>query len=141
LSDRYSSSPALRLRIGSSRLRAVLYGALCVTTCSALWMICERGQLALGLLLMPLSACLLWRLRIDAASGALLSWRSGVWTLEQCGVRRVIAPLARCTVTPWAICLVFTDLAANSTGNLWLFADSAPRSQLRQLRVRLALMR
>jgi hypothetical protein len=141
LSDRYSSSPTLRLAIVDSRLRAVLYGILCITTCLALWLICERGYVVCGLLLMPIAARLLWRLRVDAAAGALVSWRSGVWTLEQHGMRRVITPHSRSTVTPWVIYLAFTELAANSTGELWLFADSAPRSQMRQLRVRLTLMR
>lgn len=141
MSDRYLSSPTLRLRIGSSRLRTSLFWLLCMMTCCTLWAICERGYAVLALLLSPPAAGLLWRLRRDAAEGSQVCWRAGVWTLEQYGVRRVISPLARCTVTPWLVYLVFADLAAGSVGRLWLYVDSAPREPMRQLRVRLTLMR
>jgi hypothetical protein len=140
LSGRYSSSPALRLTVGKSRLRAILYGALCVATCYALWAICARGYGVLSVLSMPLAAWMLWRLRSDRAAGVLLCWQGGVWTLEQAGERSVIALLPRCTATRWAIYLVFNDVSAGCIGRLWLFADSAPQFQMRQLRVRLTLM-
>ena len=48
MSARYSSSPALHLRIGNSRLRAILYGALCLFTAYALWSTHARGHEALA---------------------------------------------------------------------------------------------
>ena len=141
MSGRYSSSPELRLNIGSSRLRSELHGLLCLATCAALWAICDRGYVLCALLLAPCAAGLWWRLRRQTAAGSLLGWVGGVWTLQQCGVQRVITPLPRCTVTPWVIYLVFIDTAAGSRRNLWLYVDAAPRLQWRRLRVRLTLMR
>lgn len=141
MSVRYSSSPELRLSIGSSRLRAGLHALLCLPTSTALWAIYDRGYLLCALLLAPFAAFLWWRLRQQTFSGALLGWGGGVWTLQQCGEQRVITPLPRCTVTPWVIYLVFIDTAAGARRNLWLYVDAAPRTQWRRLRVRLTLMR
>lgn len=139
MSDRYSSSPELRLRIGKSRLRAALYCALCIVTCYALWAIAARGYTMPCLVFSPLAVALLWRLRCDAGAGAQLDWRSGVWTLQHNGLRHVIAPGRRCIVTPWAIYMAYTDLLVGSVGSLWLYADSLSPQQMRQLRVRLTL--
>lgn len=121
-------------------MRAVLFGALCVITSYALWAIYALGYHVPSLLLIPPATALLWRLRRDRASGAQLYWRTGSWTLEHFGVCKPIMPLRRCTVTPWAIYLTFTDLSSGANSSLWLYADAAPQSQMRQLRVRLTLM-
>ena len=139
MSARYSTSPALILRIGRSRLRAALYGAFCLVTVYALWLLCDRGYVALAALLALPVAGLLWHLRRDPMEGAELRWRRGLWTLETAGTPRVLSPTGRCAVTPWVIYLSFTDLPAGAGGRMWLFPDSAPHQQLRQLRVRLTL--
>lgn len=140
MSGRYSSSPALRLSIGNSRLRAALHGLLCLATGAALWAIFERGYALGALLLAPCAIGLLWRLRRENAAGALLAWRGGVWTLQDRGESRVITPLPRCTTTPWMIYLVFIDSAAGVKRALWLYVDAVPPAQWRRLRVRLTLM-
>jgi hypothetical protein len=126
LSARYSSSPALHLRIGESRLRSTLYYALCLACVYALWLVFTRGYVVLVVLLIPLVA-------------VELCWRQGRWTLERAGVHRVIVPTRRSTATPWVIYLAFSDLSAGRGGYLWLYADSASKDQLRRLRVRLTL--
>ncbi len=140
MSGRYSSSPELRLSIGSSRLRASFHGLLCLAAGAALWAICERGYVLSALVLAPCSAGLLWRLRRETAAGALLGWRGGVWTLQDCGEQRVITPLPRCAATPWIIYLVFIDTAEGVRRELWLYVDAVAPSQWRRLRVRLTLM-
>jgi hypothetical protein len=140
LSARYSSSPALRLRIGNSRLRSVLYGALCLVTAYALWELQARAEAFVCALLVPLAASLLWRMRRDPMVGVELCWRRGVWTLEQSGVQRVIIPTRRSTATPWVIYLAYTDPLAGGAGHCWLYADCACAQQLRRLRVRLTVL-
>jgi hypothetical protein len=139
LSARYSSSPALHLRIGESRLRSTLYYALCLVCVYALWLIFTRGYVVLVVLLILLVMRLLWHLRRDPLVAVELCWRQGRWTLERAGVHRVIVPTRRSTATPWVIYLAFSDLSAGRGGHLWLYADSASRDQLRRLRVRLTL--
>ncbi|HEY6131439.1 MAG TPA: protein YgfX [Halioglobus sp.] len=139
MSARYSTSPALELKIGKSRLRALLYAASCLVNIYTLWLLSVRGHIPLAVLLMFPVTCLLWRLRRDPMEGLELRWQRGTWTLEHAGVRRVIAPTARSAVTPWVIYLPFSDLSAGSRGYLWLFVDSLSTVQLRRLRVRLTL--
>jgi len=141
LSARYSSSPALHLKIGESRLRAVLHGTLCLVCIYALWLLYARGYLFIVVLLALLVTYLLARLRCDPLVGVELRWRQGLWTLEHAGVQRVILPTKRSTTTPWVIYLAFSDLQAGSGGHLWLYVDSACSQELRRLRVRLTLHR
>ncbi len=141
MSARYSSSPALHLRIGESRLRAVLHGALCLVCVYALWLLYARGYVVVVVLLALLVTYLLWRLRRDPLVGVELRWRQGLWTLEHAGVQRVILPTRRSTATPWVIYLAFSDLPAGPGGHLWLYVDCACSQQLRRLRVRLTLVR
>ena len=140
MSARYSSSPTLQFRIGKSRCRLVLWLLLCIATLCALWGIHARGYPGLCLLLTPLAAGLLWRLRHDAMAGAQLCWRRGQWTLQQGARQRVIVPTRRSTAMPWVIYLAFSEPATGSGGQCWLYTDSAPADQLRRLRVRLALI-
>ena len=139
MSARYSSSPALHLRIGKSRLRALFYSVLCVVCVYALWLLYARGYPVVVLLFAPLVTYLVWGLRRDPMVGAELRWSQGQWTLEQAGVRRVIVPGKRSTATPWVIYMAFTAQPVSPIGRLWLFVDCAAAAQLRRLRVRLTL--
>jgi hypothetical protein len=139
LSNRYSTSPALHLKLGESRLRATLYRALCGICTYALWLIYARGYGVLTAVLAMIVVYLLLRLRRDRLAGAELCWRQGRWTLEQAGAQRVIVPGKRSTAMPWAIYLAFTDQTAGRGGHMWLYADCASSTQLRRLRVRLTL--
>ncbi len=139
MSARYSSSPTLQLKIGRSRRRAVLWLLLCIATLCTLWGIQTRGYPLLCLLLTPLAAGLLERLRHDSMVGAQLCWRRGQWTLQQGTRQRVIIPTGRSTATPWVIYLAFSEPATGGSGQYWLYTDSACPDQLRRLRVRLAL--
>ena len=141
MSARYSSSPALHLKIGESRLRAVLHGALCLVCIHALSLLYVRGYVFIVVLLTILVTHVLSRLRCDPGVGVDLRWQQGLWTLEHAGIRRVILPSSRCTITPWVIYLVFSDLQAGPGGHLWLYVDSTCSQELRRLRVRLALVR
>lgn len=139
MSTRYSTSPALHLRIGKSRLRATLYSALCLACIYAFWLLYERGYVGFVVLLALLVTGLLWRLRRDPMVGVELRWHQGLWTLEQNGVHRTICPTRRSTAMPWVIYLAFSDLPAGPGGYMWLYADCSTRQQLRRLRVRLTL--
>jgi hypothetical protein len=141
LSARYSGSPTLDLRIGESRLRAVLHAMLCMVCLYALYLIHARGHTGGMVLLALLVVYLLQRLRRDPLVAAKLLWRQGLWTLEQQGVCRDISLTRRCVVTPWVIYLAFIYESEGPRGHLWLYADSAAHTQLRRLRVRLTLER
>jgi hypothetical protein len=141
LSARLSSSPTLHLKIGESRLRAALCGALCLICFYALWLLYVRGYVFLVFPLALLVTGLLWRLCRDSTVGIELRWHQGLWTLEHAGVQRVICPTRRSTATPWVIYLAFTDQPVGPGGHLWLYVDCASTAQLRRLRVRLTLDR
>lgn len=140
MSIRYSSSPTLLLRIGSSRRRTILYVALCLLTAYVLWSMYARGHAVLAASLAPVAMVLLWRLRLDVMRGAQLRWCRGHWTLQQGATQRAIALTRRSTATPWVIYLAFSELRTGAVGQIWLYTDSAPAEQLRRLRVRLTLL-
>jgi hypothetical protein len=137
---RYSSSPALRLRIGKSHLRPALYTALCCITLYAVWRIWTRGYPFAGGVLLLFAVALLWRLRRDAMVGAELCWQQGCWVLQRGTQQRVISLSHRCIATPWVIYLEFSEQPSGNSGQLWLYADCASVEQLRRLRVRVALL-
>ncbi|CAA0087970.1 Uncharacterised protein [Halioglobus japonicus] len=140
MSARLSNSPNLHLRVGKSRLRDLLYGALCFSTVCALTALYSRGYALAALLLIPMASGLLWRLRHDAMAGAELCYQQGVWDLQQSGVRRRISLSKRSTSTSGVIYLAFVEQPSGRTGAIWLFRDSSSAEQLRRLRVRLALL-
>lgn len=139
--SRYSSSPALRLKIGKSRLRDALFGVLCLLSCLAHGLIYARGYQLLAIMLAPLTLAALWRLRHDPMLGARLSWTKGAWALECNGLQSVIHVSKRSVAMPWMIYLAYRDLSKGTTGHLWLFVDSLNGEELRLLRVRLKLQR
>jgi hypothetical protein len=128
------------LKIGNSRLRLALCGALSLVTACALLDISVRGYTWLALLLTPLVISLLWRLRRDPMEGAELCWCLGHWTLERHAQQRIITLGPRRAITPWVIYATFSDLSEGPGGRLWLFVDCAPDRQWRQLRVRMTLL-
>jgi hypothetical protein len=140
LSARYANSPALRLKIGESGLRAALYGALCLIILYALCSIYARGYAFLVIFLSVIACILLWLLRRNPMRGAELCWRQGRWTLERDGLIREIFPSRSSTVLPWFVYIAFTDIAEGPAGHIWLYTDSVPKHQLRRLRVRLTLL-
>lgn len=117
----------------------MLYSAFCLVCVYALSLLYIRGYTIVVVLLGLLVAYLLWGLRRDSFVTAQLHWNQGRWTLEHGGVRTEIFPTRRSTVTPWVIYLAFTQEPQGPGGHLWLYMDSAPRAQLRRLRVRLNL--
>lgn len=139
MSARYSSSPALRLRIDNTRSRHALYLALCFTSCYALYLLHRDGYTWLALALLPPVMFLLWRLRRPVRGAVDLCWRQGVWTLESADHRLLIIPGARCIVLPWVIYLPFTALLDARKGSLWIFVDGVSGEHWRQLRARLNL--
>lgn len=140
MSSRYSSSPALRLRIARSRLRALLHAALCVLVLFALWEIYVRGYPLLSLLLVVPALALLMRFRREPLVGIELCFRRGRWTLESNRVQCVVTLSRRCIVTPWVIYLAFTESPSGAMQQLWLYIDAVRPDQWRRLRVRLTLL-
>lgn len=138
---RYSNSPALRLRIGSSRIRNRLYLCLCFASVYALLLLHLDGYTGFALALALPTFVVLIRLYRPALPGSELCWRQGVWTLEDRQQIRVIAPGVRCTVLSWVIYLPFKALPGRlGVGeSLWIFPDSVPSEHWRKLRLRLNL--
>jgi len=139
LSVKYSSSPALRLIIGKSRLRRILHGAFCLCVCFALYLLYARGYPVLALILLPPVSFILWRLRCEPMAGAVVCWRCGSWTVEHGAINRAVRLCSNSTCLPWVIYLAWRELPAGRRGSVWLFVDSAPPRQLRCLRARLSL--
>jgi len=139
LSVRYSNSPAFQLIIGKSRLRRFLHTALCLCTCFALYLLSVRGYSILAFLLLPPVGLLLWRLRCEPMSGAIVRCRQDSWTVDQGETSQVVCVLSNSTSLPWVIYLAWRELPAGRRSSVWLFADSAPPRQLRRLRARLSL--
>ncbi|MCB1675404.1 MAG: hypothetical protein KDI01_03895 [Halioglobus sp.] len=141
MSARFSSSPALRLHIGNSRIRSAAFGALALGSGAALYLIRARGYPVLaGSLLAPVLA-VLWYLRQERWRGAQISWHRGVWQLQAGGRREAIVMSPRSGGFPGLLYLAWREAGSNRRGSVWLFADSAPAEELRRLRVRLLLER
>ena len=141
MSARYSTSPSLHLTTGKSRIRDLLFGALCLCTLYALFLLYARGYAVPVFLFLPLVVLLLWHLRGAAMPAVEVCWRQGVWTVTRGGRSRVVRISGRSTCLPWVIYLAWSELPAGRAGFVWLFADSAQRQQLRRLRGRLSLER
>jgi hypothetical protein len=139
LSEKYSNSPALCLKVAASDTRCALYAALCVCAGGALWLVAAGGYTGTAALLLPAVLVALWRLRRQRLCGATLRWERGDWMLECDGECRALRLLPGSGRLPWLICLVWRELPAGRRGGLWLFPDSAPARELRRLRVRLVL--
>ncbi len=152
MSATYSTSPELHLPIAESRYPRLLAAIfLCLQLAGLgllarseawLWMLAVSGLLAL--LLAPCGGLLLtassFTRRADRpAAPRSLHWRQGRWWLESAGHRRGIVPL-RWHCLPWCTYLAWRE-DGGGRGEVWLFQDSAPRDDLRRLRVRLTLQR
>lgn len=141
MSKRFSTSPALHLRIGESKIQDCLHLALPLAVFSSLFLIYLDGYPILALGLSPIAVVLGWHLRIQPFSGALLCWHEGCWSLD-CGSGPQLVKLEQRSVClPWVIYLPLRRVDRRRNQNLWLFADSAKQQDLRCLRVRLALER
>ena len=139
MSAKYSTSPALHLRIGKSRVRCLLHSALCLSVLFALLLLHTQGYTILAFLL-ALPVCLvLWQLRREIMAGAVISWQRGNWTVERDGNAEAVCVSPRSAALPWVIYLGWRELAGGRRSFVWLFVDSASQQQLRELRVRLSL--
>ncbi len=141
MSARYSSSPALNLQIGRSRLRQLWLGLLYAVCALTLYLVYQRGYPGLALaLLLPLAwCCISLPGRDQPVSG--LHWRAGDWCLQRGEELIRVDILADTVCRPWGIYLAWVNLEDGERGSLWLFPDSAPTPALRRLRVCLALQR
>ena len=139
MSTRYSTTPALHLRVVDSRLCKLLHGSLYLCSAYGLYAISLRGYpvLALGLLLPVVACCLsLGRQRSPVTS---LSWLAGEWAMTRNGRARRIVLRPGHVCLPWVIYLAWDELPDGGPGSLWLYPDSAAAGTLRLLRLRLAL--
>lgn len=141
MSAKFSTSPALRLTIGKSRIRTFLHRALCCCVLLALSLAYLQSYLTLALLLSPFAALLLWLLSHDSGVASIVCWQDGMWMVERNGHAQIVSISQRSTGLPWVIYLAWQKLPAGRRESVWLFADSAPAQQLRRLRVRLSLQR
>jgi len=141
LSARYSTSPSLHLVIGNSNTYRCIHAVLCLLALASLYRLWQRGYPVSASLLVPAASVCCWRLAAQPWVGAALSWRAGQWLLQCQAMSRPITIHPRHTCAPWVIYLAWSDSIDGRHRSVFLFPDSAPRSQLRHLRVRLALER
>jgi hypothetical protein len=140
LSVRYSTSPALQLRISSSRYRAVSYAAFCLLAIFAQWQLYLRGYTLLVFLLTPVVITFLWKMRRHPLLNGTLGWQQGAWTLAYAGDEKSISLGRRSVALPWVIYLEYVELPAGPRRRLWLYTDTLQQHELRRLRVRLNLL-
>ena len=138
-SSRYSSSPALHVRIGRSRLRSIFYVLFSLLLIAALGQLYTAGYGLLILIAGPVAAVLLWNLQKETLEGYVLAWREGRWALAANGAQPQSVLVSRCITSPWVTYMALTSLAGDQRFHLWLFVDSMPGHHWRRLRVRLAL--
>jgi len=140
LSARYSNSHSLRLVIARSRIYRVLHRAWCLLSMAALYRLGQRGYPLLALMLAPVAIVCCWQTARQTLAGCVLSWNAGQWFISR-GARAMPVTVERNTSLPRVIYLAWIDPADSARGSALLFADSMPESDLRRLRVRLALQR
>ncbi|TGD74655.1 hypothetical protein E4634_05495 [Mangrovimicrobium sediminis] len=141
MSKRFSTSPALNLRIADSPSRRrwlLLFGLLGAVHLGGIAWTLESPW---PLLALPVFFTYLWQTLRDPLVGVELRWRAGRWSLGSCddGDGIEMTP-ERWHLLPWVTYLAWRD-GAGARGQAWLFADSASAQALRRLRVRLALQR
>lgn len=138
MSARYSTSPALRLRIAESRICRWLQLGHFAACLFALGLIARDGRPELAFVLLVPLFCSLPRLCGQAHAGSTLAWRNGRWSLDRGSGQEPVVLAPACRATPLAIYIRWQAITGES-GDLWLFRDSALADELRKLRVRLRL--
>ena len=141
MSVRYSSSPALHLIVGKSRVRRVCHIIFCSCIFLALYLLYAKGYLVLVGILAPPVGLSLWQLRCEAMAGAVVHWQQGLWSVEHAQQTRPVTVRPRSTCLGWLIYFAWQESLTGRNNGVWLFLDSAPRQQLRLLRLRLAMER
>lgn len=156
--SKYSSSPALHLKIDKSVIGALLWRIYVFVFVSSVVSLALQGQATIAFVLGGLVASVM-ALEAREYSGrdrarqsiVLLRWAAGRWTLDVDGRCQTIQPTKRCITFPWFVYFSYTLedepfelLAAGAAEKrphraIWLFVDSAPSQQQRQLRVRLRM--
>lgn len=141
MSARYSNSRSLRLVIARSHIYCLLHRVLCLVTIAGLYRVGQRGYPLLALMLLPVAiVCCLHAAR-QTLAGCLLGWSSGQWFIDR-GAQAMPVTLDRSsTCLPRVIYLAWIEPADSARRSALLFADSMSESDLRRLRVRLALQR
>jgi hypothetical protein len=139
LSARFSTTPELRLRIGRSRLRRALFGALLALQGCGIWLLWDAGHRLVALSSIPVLLLVFAALVRDPARGTIVQWRDGSWTLEKAGERLPVVILPATTCLPWVVYLAWRSQGTGGHGHLWLFSDSTGRDGFRCVRARLAL--
>ena len=139
MSAKYSNSPALRLRLASSRLRRRLLLLLSGAALIALYLLWQQGYPWLSASLIPLISFLGWAQWRDRLQDVTLCWDKGTWSLQYSGLKHTVEVLPASTCLPWVVYLVGRDLTTGRRWQSWVFRDSADQESLRRLRVRLTL--
>lgn len=138
MSEKSSTSPALRLRIADSRRALALQLALFLCILSALVLVARDGRPELAMLLALYLFCCLPRLLGQPWVGTVVAWRGGQWSLDRGQGEEPVELMGGCRVTPWAVLLCFRD-GAGCAGRLWVLPDAVAADEWRRLRVRLRL--
>ena len=140
MSARYSTSPALRLRIAESTIARSLRTLYRLAVAAALLELLFRGHLlpvAASVAFLVVAGCC--RRNPRSLTGAALCWSAGRWTLEA-GTECRELTLRRTHCLPWVTYVEWRE-EDGGVERAWLFNDSGDLEQLRRLRVRLQLER
>jgi hypothetical protein len=139
LLNKYSSSQELRLTVRQSQRRRLALLALGVAIALALVQLAMLDYVVLALLVMLVSAVILYLEWSDTMAGVVVIWREGQWFVAR-GTQEICATLDATTVNlPQLVFLSLRSAQVRTRWRILLFCDSAEEDQLRQLRCRLTL--
>ncbi|MCR9104022.1 MAG: hypothetical protein NXI15_01915 [Gammaproteobacteria bacterium] len=133
------SLPTLRLRIAKSRIRWLLWLALCAACLAAIALLFVRGHFALAV-----GAGVFYSYRLAALGRAERCGLSLVWQDANVAIGSPAAEKPqRCvyanTTLPWAVYLELVAQSDTTKTALWVFSDSLSPRDFRRLRVRTRL--
>ncbi len=138
MSQKYSNSPALVLRIGNSRQRRYCFTALSLPLLMASLALWNAGYPWLALLATPPGLCWLARRSREPLQGRALCWNAGRWSLRDAAGEQSLDTVRGFWVGR-IVCLRWRYPGQRCYRELLLFGDSATAAELRQLRRRLRL--
>lgn len=140
MSNRFSTSPTLRLSIADSPRYRACQLIHCVACLAACVLVGASGHIELAALCALFIG--LWSPQLVAQPwvGWQLGWHGGGWTLDRCNGNEPVQLERASRVGPGGIYLSLRDMRGVRYP-VWILADAVPHEARRRLRVRLTLER
>ncbi|MEH6581932.1 MAG: hypothetical protein V7754_08355 [Halioglobus sp.] len=137
--NRYWNSPALALTVKRSRIRRYFLLALAFLQMLAVYQVHVAGFSLLALFMLLLSASCLKSLSVETLCGASVGWRQGQWMVFHAGKLSPMELRRGWVCLPWLVQFALESPDSGQVVSFSLFADSAEKADLQNLRRRLTL--